>query len=100
MIMNLNYNGYAFVDSDTYVGFERRVFLRRVNKDNSSGTKRTILGENDILHIKLKSNKGQKHQILVSDKAGETYQKYLSSDEDVEGDLAGLVNLGFEFFPF
>lgn len=87
LIMNLNYNGYAFVDSDTYVGFERRVFLRRVNDANTSGTKRNILGENDILHIKLKSNKGPKHQILVSDKAGETYQKYLSSDEDVAGDL-------------
>ncbi len=87
LIMNLNYNGYAFIDSDTYVGFERRVFLRRVNDDNTSGTKRNILGENDILHIKLKSNKGPKHQILVSDKAGETYQKYLSSDEAVEGDF-------------
>lgn len=87
LIMNLDYYGYAFIDSDTYVGFERRVFLRRVNDDNTSGTKRNILGENDILHIKLKSNKGPKYHILVSDKAGETYQKYLSSDEAVEGDL-------------
>ena len=85
--MTLSILGYAFIDSDTYVGFERRVFLRRVNDDNTSGTKRNILGENDILHIKLKSNKGPKYHILVSDKAGETYQKYLSSDEAVEGDL-------------
>lgn len=31
LIVNLNYGGYSFVDSDTYVGFERRVFLRRIN---------------------------------------------------------------------
>ncbi|MDD7127278.1 MAG: hypothetical protein PUH91_00450 [Prevotella sp.] len=84
---NLSYGGYKLVDSDTYVGFERRVFLRRVNDDNTSDTKRTVLGENDILHLKLRSEKGYYHSVLVSDKSGETYAKYTSSDEDIEADV-------------
>lgn len=86
LIQNLNYKGYAFVDSETYVGFERRVFLRRVNGENISDTKRNILKENDILHLRLRSNKGTLHQVLISDKAGETYSKYISSDEEIGRD--------------
>lgn len=87
LIVNLNYNGYCFVDSDTYVGFERRVFLRRINDKNISDTKRNLLGESDILNFKLRSNKGALHQILISDKAGETYSKYISSDNEIKNDI-------------
>lgn len=87
LIVNLNYGGYSFVDSDTYVGFERRVFLRRINDDNISDTKRNILGENDILVFNLRSVQGKLHQIIVSDKAGETYSKYISSDEEIKKDI-------------
>lgn len=87
LTQRLSYNGFSFVDSETYVGFERRVFLRRVNKDNSSDTKRTILGENDILDMKLRTEKGISYRILISDKAGETYQTYLSKDKSIEGDV-------------
>lgn len=87
LITNLNYNGYSFVDSDTYVGFERRVFLRRINDNNISDTKRNILGENDILNFKLRSDKGKLFQILVSDKAGETYSKYISSNDEISNDI-------------
>lgn len=86
-IQNLNYKGYSFVDSDTYVGFERRVFLRRMNSDDISDTKRNILQENDILNLKLRSQDGKLHQILISDKAGETYSKYISSDEEIGKDI-------------
>ena len=79
LIEKLSYKGYAFVDSETYVGFERRVFLRRVNGEDISDTKRNILKENDILHLKLRSDKGHTHQVLISDKAGETYARYSSS---------------------
>lgn len=87
LIENLNYKGYAFVDSETYVGFERRVFLRRVNGENISDTKRNILKENDILHLNLRSVKGDLHQVLISDKAGETYARYSSSDEEIGRDI-------------
>lgn len=87
LIEKLNYKGYAFVDSETYVGFERRVFLRRVNGEDISDTKRNVLKENDILHIKLRSDKGHAHQVLISDKAGETYSKYISSDEEIGKDI-------------
>ena len=75
------------VDSETYVGFEHRIFLRRANGDNISDTKRNILKENDILHLKLRLNKRDSYQILISDKAGETYSKYISSDEEIEHDI-------------
>lgn len=87
LIEKLNYKGYAFVDSETYVGLERRVFLRRVNEEDISDTKRNILKENDILHLKLRSDKGHSHQVLISDKAGETYSKYISSDEEIDKDI-------------
>lgn len=87
LIEKLNYKGYAFVDSETYVGFERRMFLRRMNEENISDTKRNVLKENDILHLKLRSGEGHLHQVLISDKAGETYAKYISSDEEIRRDI-------------
>lgn len=87
LIEKMNYKGYAFVDSETYVGFERRVFLRRVNGEDISDTKRNILKENDILHLILRSEKGHSHQVLISDKAGETYARYSSSDEEIGRDI-------------
>jgi GTP-binding protein EngB required for normal cell division len=86
LIQNLNYGGYSFVDSDTYVGFERRVFLRRTNDEDTSDTKRNVLGENDILNLVLRSEKGKIHQVILSDKAGETYLKYSSSDNEAKED--------------
>lgn len=86
LIQNHEYKGYSLVDSDTYVGFERRVFLRRENSENISDTKRNILGENDILNLILQSEKNDRHQILISDKAGETYSKYISSNAEIEND--------------
>lgn len=86
LIQNLDYGGYSFVDSDTYVGFERRVFLRRNNDEKTSDTKRNVLGENDILNLVLRSEEGKTHQVILSDKAGETYLKYTSSDDEVKED--------------
>ena len=94
---NLSYGGYKLVDSDTYVGFERRVFLRRVNDDNISDTKRTVLGENDILHLKLRAENGSYHSILVSDKPGETYARYTSSDDDIDADVV-MANADLTLF--
>ena len=87
LIESNEYNGYSLVDSETYTGFERRVFLRRVNNENTSDTKRNVLGESDILHFKLQSVKGINHEILISDKAGETYSKYISSEEEIKKDI-------------
>lgn len=85
-IQNQIYKGYSFVDSETYVGFERRVFLRRHNDDNTSDTKRNILRENDILNLVLQAENGSKSQIVISDKAGETYANYTSSDKEIKND--------------
>ena len=97
LIEKFSYRGYRFIDSETYVGFERRVFLRRVNNEDTSDTKRNILGESDVLHFKLCSDKGKYHEILVSDKAGETYSKYTSSDEEITKDIV-LANADLVVF--
>lgn len=87
LIQDITYERYALVDSETYVGFERRIFLRRPNVNNTSDTKRNILRENDILNLNLKAENGVLHQVLVSDKAGETYSKYISSDVETRSDI-------------
>lgn len=97
LIEKFSYRGYRFVDSETYVSFERRVFLRRVNNEDTSDTKRNILGESDVLHFRLCSEKGKYHEILVSDKAGETYTKYTSSDEEITKDIV-LANADLVVF--
>lgn len=97
LIQNETYQGFSFIDSETYVGFERRVFLRRVNKDNVSDTKRNVLGENDILDLQLRSENGNAHRVLVSDKAGETYRQYISSDDEVQKDIV-LANADLVLF--
>lgn len=69
-------NEYNFVDSDTFVGFERRIYLRRcsVLDDNSTPqTKRTIRGEGHILTLRfIHPQKGEK-LIIISDRSGEDY---------------------------
>ena len=97
LIQNEAYQGFSFVDSETYVGLERRVFLRRVNNDNVSDTKRNVLGDNDILDLLLRSEKGNVHRVLVSDKAGETYRQYISSDEEAKKDIV-LANADLVLF--
>lgn len=75
---------YEFVNSDTFAGFERRVFLRKCSKDGRSNTNRTLRAENPFLtlHMEHKATKG-KRLIVLSDRAGERYRDYISKDEEL-----------------
>lgn len=75
---------YKFVNSDTFAGFERRVFLRKCSKDGRSNTNRTFRAENPFLtlHMTHKTTKG-KRLIVLSDRAGERYRDYISKDEEL-----------------
>lgn len=75
---------YNFVNSDTFAGFERRIFLRKCCKDGRSNTNRTLRAENPFLtlHMEHKTTKG-KRLIILSDRAGERYRDYISKDEEL-----------------
>lgn len=73
-------------DSDTFVGFERRLFLRRYNTaDIPAGTLRTIRGEAHILTLKLIKD-GIEKTILVSDHSGEDYAEYANNPSKINKD--------------
>ena len=73
-------------DSDTFVGFERRLFLRRYNTNYaSSGTLRTIRGDAHILTLKLINNEVEKC-ILLSDHSGEDYADYANHPRKIASD--------------
>lgn len=75
----------AFYDSETYVGFEKRVYLRRVESTGPSTTKRTIRGENSFLHLRLQKKK-LLYDVVLSDCSGEDYRDYISKDDLIEKD--------------
>lgn len=78
---------YIFVDSETFVGWERRVFLRSLENDGPSTTKRTIRGESNFLHLKMQNaNTHDYFETVFSDSSGEVYRDYISNDELIEMD--------------
>lgn len=76
-----------FYDSETFIGFEKRVYLRRLEYDGPSTTKRTIRGENSFLHLSLlKHGNDSFHDVVISDRSGEDYRDYISKDALILGD--------------
>ncbi len=84
-------DGYNFIDSDTYVGFERRAYIRNESLKTSYRNSRTTTLEGQFLTLTLsKDNKINK--LIISDRAGETYKNsYTSNLSDVKQDK-GLIN--------
>lgn len=73
-------------DSDTFVGFERRLFLRRYCTENApAGTLRTVRGEAHILTLKL-INDGLRKTMLLSDHSGEDFVEYANNPEKIGND--------------
>ena len=84
-------DGYLLYDSDTYSGFERRYFLRNIKNNPTAKSKTLRTDENDdylltfsFYHPQLR----EKRQIIISDRAGETYNKYIDSDERIKNDMS------------
>ena len=75
------------IDSETYIGWERRVYLRQLQNDGPSTTKRTVRGESSFLHLKLqKATTHTYFETVFSDSSGEIYRDYISNDELIEMD--------------
>lgn len=84
-------DGYKFIDSDTYVGFERRAYIRNESLKTSKRNSRTTTLEGQFLTLTLSKN-DKISKLIISDRAGETYKKsYKSNLSDVKQDK-GLIN--------
>ena len=84
-------DGYKFIDSDTYVGFERRAYIRNESLKTSKRNIRTTTLEGQFLTLTLSKNDVQ-NKLIISDRAGETYKNiYTSNLSEVMQDK-GLIN--------
>lgn len=84
-------DGYKFIDSDTYVGFERRAYIRNESLKTSYRNSRTTTLEGQFLTLTL-SKDIKINKLIISDRAGETYKNsYTSNLSDVKQDK-GLIN--------
>lgn len=91
LMCNGEIDGYKFIDSDTYVGFERRAYIRNESLKTSKRNFRTTTLEGQFLTLTL-SKDDKVSKLIISDRAGETYQKsYKSNLTDVKQDK-GLIN--------
>lgn len=80
---------YIFIDSETFIGWERRVYLRHIESEGPSTTKRTIRGENAFLHLKRQEvNTKENFEVVISDSSGEVYRDYISNNELIGRDKA------------
>lgn len=81
--------GYEFYDSDTFAGFERRLYLRNIKNDETAKSKTLRTEEEDEYLLTLtfyNSSLKEKKQIIISDRAGETYKKYVNVKDHIKKD--------------
>lgn len=84
-------NGTKIVDSDTFVGFEKRAYVRNEAFKTIKRNARTTMTEGQFLTLTLSKN-GKKKKLIVSDNAGEKYKNtYVDNQAEVNKDK-GLVN--------
>lgn len=83
--------GYELYDSDTISGFERRYYLRNVANDPALKSKTLRTEENDDYLLTLtfyNPSLKEKKQLIISDRAGETYRKYVDAKERIVKDAS------------
>lgn len=83
--------GYHLYDSDTYSGFERRFYLRNIKNDENTKSKILRTEEEDGYMLTLNfyhPSSREKKQIVISDRPGETYKKYVDTKTVIKKDLS------------
>ena len=81
--------GYELYDSDTFSGFERRLYLRNIKNDETAKSKTLRTEEDDEYMLTLtfyNRSLKEKKQIIISDRAGEAYKKYVDVKERIKKD--------------
>lgn len=79
---------YRLIDSDTITGFERRLYLRKLNETGKSDVKRTRRKKGSLLNVRLMDCKENARYIMLSDGAGETYRDCQSNNAIVREQIA------------
>lgn len=77
-----------FIDSDTILGFERRIFVRRYEKIFKKRSNRTALLENYFLTLDFVDNNEEQKKLIISDRSGEAYERYCGDASEMRGDRA------------
>lgn len=91
-------DGYKFLDSDTFVGFERRAYIRNEALRTSKRNSRTSQIEGHFLTLILQKE-GKIKKLIISDRAGETYKNnYTSNIVDVQKDKGLIYSQHIIFF--
>lgn len=91
-------DGYKFLDSDTFVGFERRAYIRNEALRTSKRSSRTSQIEGHFLTLTLQKE-GKIKKLIISDRAGETYKNnYTSNIVDVQKDKGLIYSQHIIFF--
>lgn len=81
--------GYELYDSDTFAGFERRLYLRNIKNDEAAKSKTLRTEEDDDYLLTLtfyNRSLKEKKQLIISDRAGETYKKYVNIKDRIKKD--------------
>jgi hypothetical protein len=87
LLQNGKIDDYTFYDSDTFVGFERRVFARRFSQfNNISFTKRTVITDAHLLTLYFSHPQKGKRIFVFSDLSGEVYEQYAYQEGAVAAD--------------
>jgi GTPase SAR1 family protein len=80
-----SFAGFSFAGSQTLMGFERRCWHSRIASNaNLPETQRTISGEQNLLHLRLRKNQDKtnvKRDILLFDISGEDFREARTSRE-------------------
>lgn len=83
-LTNVEFCNHIMYDSDTYVGFEKRLLIRSTKTPLDENQKRTLKGENSLLSMTLKPKNGDAFKFVISDKSGEDYDSFSIDAGDVE----------------
>lgn len=82
---------FKFFDSDTLIGFEKRALIRHIKTDVKNRNLRTQVYENPFLSLSFRNVDGRVAKVIISDKSGETYEKY-KDRAGLAGCDVGLIN--------
>lgn len=92
-LSNVEFCDHIMYDSDTYVGFEKRLLIRTTKTPLDENQKRTLKGENSLVSMTLKPKDGDAFKFVISDKSGEDYQDFsLEAGDAKDNKILSVAN--------
>ena len=92
-LINVEFCNHIMNDSDTYVGFEKRLLIRTTKTPLDENQKRTLKGENSLVSMTLKPKEGDAFKFVISDKSGEDYQDFsLEAGDAKDNKILSVAN--------